>query len=390
MKPTLRVGLLWHAFGHANLGVDALARGNARLIGEAAARLGLATRFVTLGTGSHFGANVPAGVEVGPHPSIRQAVLGRSAFLAAIRGCDIVLDIGEGDSFTDLYGAKRFAYQAGTKIAVLAAGVPLVLSPQTIGPFAAPHHRFVAARILRRALAVHGRDGLSAHLAANLGAAAVQEFTDVAFALPFRPAPKAGRTRIGLNVSGLLWNRAVPTRLDYRALTLALLDELAQRPDTEVCLVAHVGGSDGIDNDEPVVESLARQYPTVTRAPAFADAEAAKSYLSGMDFVIAARMHAAIAAFSAGVPVVPIAYSRKVNGLFASLGYSHFVDTQAVDAAAARDQILACFEQRQVLAADIGTGRALAGQRLDAYRDEIERLLAPFAEVSAGRQHEAA
>jgi hypothetical protein len=46
-----------------------------------------------------------------------------------------VLDIGAGDSFTDIYGPKRFAYLWLTKAMAIARRRPLVLSPQTIGPF---------------------------------------------------------------------------------------------------------------------------------------------------------------------------------------------------------------------------------------------------------------
>ena len=35
-----------------------------------------------------------------------------------------------------------------------------------------------------------------------------------------------------------------------------------------------------------------------------------------MNFFIGSRMHATIAAFSSNVPVFPLAYSRKFNGLF--------------------------------------------------------------------------
>ena len=43
-------------------------------------------------------------------------------------------------------------------------------------------------------------------------------------------------------------------------------------------------------------------------------------------------MHATIAAFSAGVPVVPMAYSRKFNGLFIdTLSYPHLIDLKEDD-----------------------------------------------------------
>ena len=64
-----------------------------------------------------------------------------------------------------------------------------------------------------------------------------------------------------------------------------------------------------------------------------------------------ARMHACIAAFSSGVPVVPMAYSRKFEGLFGSLGYDRTVDCTA-DSAERSWRILAAYEARVALAAE--------------------------------------
>ena len=52
----------------------------------------------------------------------------------------------------------------------------------------------------------------------------------------------------------------------------------------------------------------------------------AKSYISKMDLFIGARMHATIAALSAGIPVIPFSYSRKFEGLFNSLDYPYVVE----------------------------------------------------------------
>lgn len=37
-------------------------------------------------------------------------------------------------------------------------------------------------------------------------------------------------------------------------------------------------------------------------------------------------MHATIAAFSSGVPVIPTAYSRKFLGLYSGVGYENIID----------------------------------------------------------------
>jgi len=48
-----------------------------------------------------------------------------------------------------------------------------------------------------------------------------------------------------------------------------------------------------------------------------------------MDLFIGARMHSTIAAFSSGVPVIPIAYSRKFNGLYDTLQYPYYIDAKS-------------------------------------------------------------
>ena len=48
---------------------------------------------------------------------------------------DAVLDISGGDSFTDIYGAGRLQTVLAPKLAALRSRRPLVLLPQTYGPF---------------------------------------------------------------------------------------------------------------------------------------------------------------------------------------------------------------------------------------------------------------
>ena len=76
----------------------------------------------------------------------------------------------------------------------------------------------------------------------------------------------------------------------------------------------------------------------------------AKDYISGLDFFMGSRMHATIAAFSSGVPVVPIAYSRKFNGLFKdTLEYEYMVDLKNSSNEEAFTMIKSSFEKRMNL-----------------------------------------
>jgi len=97
--------------------------------------------------------------------------------------------------------------------------------------------------------------------------------------------------------------------------------------------------------------------------------------MSGLDFVVAGRMHACIGAYSAEVPVVPIAYSRKFNGLFNTLGYEFFVDGKADTTDGALEKILIAFEQRDTLKLEIEKGLKIAEDRLKRYEDRLVQIL---------------
>ena len=89
-------------------------------------------------------------------------------------------------------------------------------------------------------------------------------------------------------------------------------------------------------------------------APLFFSPIDAKSYISGLDFFMGARMHATIAAFSAGIPVVPMAYSRKFNGLFIdTLSYSHLIDLKEDDENAILTKVKEAFSHREDLQREI-------------------------------------
>jgi colanic acid/amylovoran biosynthesis protein len=380
----LTIGLLWHSVSSANLGVGALTFSQLALVRQAAERAGVPVQFKLMG-GVQPHSNGPTPGIISEFPVYRNYFMPfRSGFLREVRSCDLVLDIGEGDSFTDIYGIPRFALYTGTKIMVWLAGRRLILSPQTIGPFNRPVTRALANFAMRRASRVFARDHLSRKYLQEHGIANADEAIDVAFALPFTRSPSTGggRIKVGLNVSGLLYNGGYTKdnqfglTLDYAALTNATLAWLATRDDVEVHLVPHVIPEDmPVEDDHAVSVELAKRYPGLVLAPRFTTPSEAKSYISGMDFFVGARMHACIAAFSSGVPVVPLAYSRKFNGLFESLGYRHYGDCKAASA----DEVLALiqrsFEQRDALKIEVDSGVEQAQVRLGRYKDFLTDTL---------------
>ncbi|MDI1295644.1 MAG: polysaccharide pyruvyl transferase family protein [bacterium] len=381
MTNTIKIALLWHTLDHPNLGVDALTRANIAILRAAAERASLKPEFVLLGTPS--AAALEPDMVQGPRFSPKRIVLMRSDYLKTLRSCDIAFDISEGDSFTDIYGISRFLQQSATKVSAILQSIPLVLSPQTIGPFNSGWTRKVAGWIIGKTARTYARDDLSSRALSELGAAGnTDEAIDVAFRLPFqRPERSTAQPlKIGINVSGLLFNGGYTgsnefgMRLDYPAFVRQIISHFYSMEGVEIWLVPHVIAPNTVDDDTAASRILLAEFPNVRLAPIFSNSIEAKSFISGLDFFSGARMHACIAAYSSGVPVVPVAYSRKFNGLFGTLGYVRLVDGLSDDNTSAFGAIISTFDERIAAAAEINTGLGMIHERLERYESAAATL----------------
>ena len=389
------IGLLWHSYISGNLGVSALSDANMTIIGEALEEAGVdgPVRFILFGPRGDDNFTAPAQV-----PDFEYVTVSRFSQAPAVRRklaeCDMVFDIGGGDSFSDIYGVKRLTKIAGLKFLVPQMGKRLVLSPQTMGPFSAGWARLVGGAALRGAHRVFARDAMSMDRArALMGPARAERLeltTDVAFALRRLdgwpegfPALEQGRMHVGLNVSGLLYaggytgDNQFGLSLDYAALIDALIGELTARQDVTVWLVPHVYrlASVGMESDRGVCETLAERHPELRVAPLFYNAREAKTFLAGMNLVLAARMHAAIGAVSSGVACVPMSYSVKFQGLFESLGYRHTLDMKSATQDEALARCIAALDAVGPMGADAAAAAAAARDRLQPYRDFVARFV---------------
>lgn len=381
----IKIGLLWHSASSGNLGVGALTVANMTIVREVAATLGLDAKFLIVG--------MRDGDTLYLEPDEAEVFSVSTRSLLSPMGCwsvlaqpDVVLDIGAGDSFAEIYGFKRFLFLWATKVIVLARGRPLLLSPQTIGPFTRTPYRQLAKSVLEGARAVVVRDRQSLRALQDLAPKARARLSvDVAFALPYidRSEERGGsRLRVGVNVSGLLFHEAevganrFGLSANYARVMRRFLADLVVRPNTEVHLIAHVVSKVvDPDDDGRLADRLHEEFPQTVRVPNFEGPCEAKSYISSLDFLVAARMHACIAAFSSGVPVVPVAYSRKFSGLFGLLDYAWVVPVQGLD----DEQVLAFInnglEQRQTLIEDTARGMAKVSDLLAVYRGELAELM---------------
>ena len=381
----LRIGLLWHSVNSDNLGVTALTFSNIAILEQAAAQLGLTVSFVVLGWRDPGEVQLRA-ANLSVFAMRGKDIVDPRGLYARCRRCHLILDISAGDSFADIYGGRRFLFNALAKTAALLSGRPLILPPQTIGPFERGWARRLAKLLMQLCWVVLTRDSLSTGYCRSMGLDGIVEATDVAFMLPYdKPKRQADAPlKAGINVSGLLFNggytrnNMFSLKADYPALARDLISRFLALGTCEVHLVSHVMSERfETEDDQRVAQMLAAEFPAVKLAPRFRTPVEAKSYISGLDFFCGSRMHACIAAFSSGVPVVPIAYSRKFAGLFGSLGYSAVADCRTETAGEIADAVLHGFHARDVLRGEVERGREVAKGKLQFYQqilcDEMQR-----------------
>lgn len=257
---------------------------------------------------------------------------------------DFILDIGQGDSFADIYGEHRFKMIDRIHVMARKFKKPYCLLPQTIGPFKDKLIAHQAHESIAKASLCMARDRQSYdYVAKNVPEQQkIAEYIDVAFFMPYEKIKqKAGYTHVGLNISSLLWNGGYTQnnqfglKCDYKELVKEIIDYFLSLKNTKVHIIPHVvEGERGIENDYEVSYGIWREYnnANLVLAPFALGPIEIKSYIAGMDFFMGARMHATIGAFSSGVPVIPMAYSRKFNGLFVdTLQYDAMVDMKTMN-----------------------------------------------------------
>jgi colanic acid/amylovoran biosynthesis protein len=381
-KTTITVGLLWHSVNSDNLGIGALTISQVAIVEEIARRLGISVGFLVICSKDprqHYFSR----------QNIEIALLRRRHILTRLyklaTQCDIILDISTGDGFTDLYGLTRFVTSCVAKLAVICSGTYYILSPQTIGPFKRKWIRPVVRALLSRARTVVTRDKLTTQFLQELGVTNnVVESTDVAFRLPYqRPTTNANRRlRVGVNISGLLFNggytrkNMFALKADYRGFARAIIGYFASQDECELHLISHViSYVQPVEDDFRVAQALAEEFPRVIVAPSFEDPSAAKSYIAGMDFFCGSRMHACIAAFSSGVPMVPIAYSRKFAGVFSSLGYDALADCKSQSSDEMLTTVIDAYEHRDKLKKLTLRCLETAHQKLAVYESLLQETI---------------
>lgn len=325
-----------------------------------------------------------------PAPALRRWLARHIPWIGALEPTDLVGDVRGGDSFSDIYGLKRFLIATLPVLSVIWVKRRLVLFPQTYGPFKSRTSRWIARWIIRSSATVIARDRESQRIAQELAGPGqtVLISPDVAFALYadvmesalFDSEPKPQpipENAIGLNVNGLMFNGGYTgknmfgLKLDYRSFVTALATELLTVHPGPLLLVPHTYAPPGnVESDNDACRLLKESLPPTLQAririvTGEYDAHQLKGIIARCGFFAGSRMHSCIAALSQGVPCVGVAYSMKFRGVFESVGLADWVvDGRSTAAPEAVAAIVSLYHQRQARAAGLAREAHAAREKL--------------------------
>jgi colanic acid/amylovoran biosynthesis protein len=335
----------------------------------------------------------------------------------AILGADVLLDVSAGDSFTDLHGRYRMDAILAPKSLAIGHGIPLVLLPQTYGPFLSTRAQRLAQRIVRRCRAAWARDHDSFLKLQELAGPGFEPGrhrlgVDMAFCLePQRPAePLPERFEewlsdrrvpiVGFNVSGLIYKAGSPSSIpavssesvrrpedavsryglrgDYRRALARILRQLLQEDDCRIVLVPHVLAPSGsYESDQDACADVVQQLGAlagdrVLVLPDAYDQSEVKWIISQCEWFCGTRMHSSIAALSSGVPAAGIAYSLKTQGVFQTCSQGeHVHDLRTLSTEDLVERVLWSWQQRDAARAALNAELPLVLHRAEQQMDEI-------------------
>jgi len=331
-----------------------------------------------------------------PSRRFRGWLAGHSAWIGNLERSRWVGDIRGGDSFSDIYGWRRFLFGFMAAYTAILVKGSLVQLPQTYGPFKSPLAKVLARYLLRRSPVVVARDTESQRVAQEILGEGRQVLLspDVAFALEvavpgmIELSPpvdeQADGEVVGINVNGLMYNGGYTRgnqfglKLDYKEFLVELVERIAAEGGKEIWLIPHTYAEPGdveSDNDacrqvrEGLADSVRHRVRVVTGEY---DQHHIKGVIGRCGFFVGSRMHSCIAALSQGIPCVGVAYSMKFKGVFASVGVGDWVvDGREVGAGEAVEKVIDCYRDRGGVREPLGRAADGARSRLHEVFDEI-------------------
>lgn len=257
-----------------------------------------------------------------------------------VRNTSLVAAINGGDGFADIYSKSDFLGHIYDSLWAIKNNIPVVILPQTLGPFKDNYTFELAKEVLTSAKEVFVRDNKFVNELDKMGVK--YELTEDLSAF-MQPEPwdidiKPGS--IGVNVSGLCYDNKYGNLSGQFAAYPELIDRIIthfQRKGKTVYLIPHsyCYGNPEPNNDDIVACEKAYNRLLDKTNVVFVNQDLpsprVKYVISKMSFFIGTRMHANFAAIYTHVPLFGLAYSYKFAGAFNANGLNGEEQTAMVN-----------------------------------------------------------
>ncbi len=263
------------------------------------------------------------------------------AVISALRDVDGVAIAG-GGNIASVWPMHVFE-RATLGILAARAGVPLVVSGQTIGPVLTPLDQPRVAALLSSAALVGLREPTTHELVTSWGITATATVDDASFvadrpgssaALPSEPS--APEPYALVTVARHAGDRDPDA---YVASVAALLDSVHELTGLDIVFSAHFGplGGGPSRGDELVHDALAARMSAPSAVVRIVDTATSAALARAASLVVTSRYHPAVFAVSGGVPTIGIAVdeytSVKLTGALGNLGQTSVLSADALDPA---------------------------------------------------------
>lgn len=237
----------------------------------------------------------------------------KAIFYPIIQGakdCDYALSIG-GDNYC--YGVPRFIYLINQQLRK--KGIKTVLWGSSVEPEAIKGEML---EDLKGYTHVFARESITYQAMIEKGITQVSLFPDPAFLLNRIDLPLPNgfveKNTIGINVSPMIIGHEKNQGITLQNYII-LIQYLIDHTDMQIALIPHVVWEHN-DDRQPLME-IFNNFKDSNRIILIEDhtAEELKGFIARCRFMIAARTHASIAAYSEEVPTLVVGYSVKARGI---------------------------------------------------------------------------
>jgi colanic acid/amylovoran biosynthesis protein len=311
--------------------------------------------------------------------------------LEALQSADLVVSLGGGylRGAVGLGGNLNVYFVLLPIVLAERLGTPVVLAPQSYGPFANHRQRRAAASALSGTTKIFVREDLSMHALAELGVPPelVERAVDSGFAFTGNGSTN-WRSRLSVSETEILVGLTARSWLDpaaqvaYERAFTDLIDHVHDAyPDYRVVLIPQVISAYQQDDDRIVERRIADNCSAERRPVRIDDVDGhadLKDLYSTLDFLVGTRFHSVIFALTSRVPCIAVEYEHKTGGIMRDLGLEHWVlKMEKVTGARLISQFEELVQQQSTYRDHLGQVIPPYVARAESFQERIREVVAP-------------